>query len=45
MKNNIINNITNNFYKMQKLFLYRIAIMIFGIFTYLFIWVKKIYLV
>ncbi|TXJ11870.1 ABC transporter permease [Brachyspira aalborgi] len=41
MKNNIINNITNNFYKMQKLFLYRIAIMIFGIFTYLFIWVKK----
>lgn len=41
MKNNIINNITHNIYRMQKLFLYRIAIIIFGIFTYIFIWIKK----
>lgn len=41
MKNTIINNITHNFHKMQKLFLYKIAIKIFGIFTYLFIWIKK----
>lgn len=41
MKNDIINNITHNIYRMQKLFLYRIAIIIFGIFTYIFIWIKK----
>lgn len=41
MKNKIINNITHNIYRMQKLFLYRIAIIIFGIFTYIFIWIKK----
>lgn len=41
MKKSIINNITHNFHKMQKLFLYKIAITIFGIFTYLFIWIKK----
>lgn len=41
MKNKIINDITNNLYRMQKLFLYKIAIIIFGIFTYLFIWIKK----
>lgn len=41
MKKAIINNITHNFHKMQKLFLYKIAITIFGIFTYLFIWIKK----
>ena len=41
---NIIFSIINNFEKMQKIFLYKIAVIILGIFTYIFIWSKKFFL-
>ncbi|WP_300757312.1 ABC transporter permease [uncultured Brachyspira sp.] len=41
---NIIFSIINNFEKMQRIFLYRIAVIILGIFTYIFIWCKKFFL-
>ena len=37
-----MDNIIFNFEKMQKLFLYKIALIVLGIFTYIFIWINKL---
>ena len=42
--NNIVFSISSNFEKMQKIFLYKIALIILGIFTYIALWIRKFFI-
>ena len=42
--NNIVFSISSNFEKMQKIFLYKAALIILGIFTYIALWIRKFFI-